>query len=220
MASFVRDGSLPLRELDAHARALFPQFGQEPLGFNQTIARISEDSDGGHEVRVRMSPYGESGHPLRGFYHQQSPNEHLIWVNLRHVSTAVAATLGHEVGHLLWDRIHAGAPPGTLPFYNVDFAAHLAEPRELFADAFMVMATYPTDLARQIFSRRGWPRSLPVLRAREDAVIASVYAHLRDRYGANLEATSGLSVPRRFHYITSMVYFAKVRAAVLYAVGL
>lgn len=112
-------------------------------------------------------------------------------------------------------------PPRTppRPFYNNDFAAHLRDARELFADILTTIAAYPRALARQIFSHRGWPR-MAALRHREQATIADVYAHLQLHYQADLGPRSGLPSGQRLRYIVNMVHFSKVRAAILYTEGL
>ncbi len=211
---FARAGDLPLVRLEEEARKVFPEFNRQPLQFDDTVERVAC-----HQVQVRMSRYGKAGHPLRGFYHHDS-GDRLIWLNVGHVPTAVAATLGHEVGHALWDDVLRPRASGTKPFYNAEFAAHLRDPRELFADVFATVAAYPADAARELFTRRGWPRNFSGLKEKGADGVAAVQQHLSRHYGADLSAASGLPVARRFYYMSSMIHFAKVRAAALHVVGI
>lgn len=213
-----KQGQLPLRELEERARALFPEFNRAPLQFSDNVRRVADPSRG-LGVRLRMSAYGKAGHPLRGFYHQETDRGPLIWVNMRHTPTAMAATFAHEVGHVLWNDVQSERRLGTQPFYNADFATHLRDPGELFADAFTTMAAYPTEVARRLFTPRGWPR-LAAARGLEEAAIADVYSYLRQHYAAELGPGSGLPPVRRFHYLASMIHFAKIRAAILHTVGM
>jgi hypothetical protein len=194
-------------------------FNEASLHFEELAGRIA-DPDPGPAVHVRLTPHGASGHPLRGFYYQGPEVGSLIWVNVRHVPTAVAASLAHEIGHWLWDDLQHSAASVTHPFYNAAFAAHLRDPRELFADAFTTIAAYPRQAARRFFARSGWRRALSGLGAADQNTVVAVHAYLQREYGADLGPQSELSLGRRFNYITSMVHFAKVRAAALEAVDL
>ncbi len=218
---FLRDGQLPLRDLAKRATELLSGFGEVPLHFDEVMACFTEPP-GRARARVRMDAHGGAGHPLRGFYygvpHDEGPP--VIWLNLCHVSTAVAASFAHELGHWFWDDLHRTRPGQPLPFYNAAFAEHLGDPHELFADCFTTISAYPTKLARRLFSRRGWPRDLRGLRKREGATVEAVHGYLQKEYGADLGSASGLPTPRRFYYITSMIYFARVRAAVLRIAGI
>jgi hypothetical protein len=213
-----RAGDLPLRDLSRRAGELLPGFNVTPLHFEEAVARFTDPS-AGPRATVRMSGHGRSGHPLRGFYYRSEEAPALIWVNLRHVLTAVAASFAHELGHWFWDDLNARTASGPYPFYNAGFAEHLDDPRELFADCFTTIAAYPRDLARLFFSPRGWPR-VPALRQQERATVADVYDYLRREYGADLGPKSGLAPPSRLYYVTSMIHFARLRAAVLKVTGL
>jgi hypothetical protein len=218
VSRMTRAGDLPLRELGARANELLPGFNRVPLHFEEAIARFT-DPAAGPRATVRMSGHGKAGHPLRGFYCRPGEAPALIWVNLHHVLTAVAASFAHELGHWFWDDLHGAAPAAPLAFYNGGFADHLDDPRELFADCFTTIAAYPHDLAERFFSRRGWPR-LPALRRHGEATVAEVYGYLRREYGADLETSGGLSVPTRLYYVTSMIHFARLRAALLQVKGI
>jgi hypothetical protein len=213
----VHAGELPLRDLSRRAGELLPGFNRTALHFEEAVARFTDPS-AGPRATVRMSGHGKSGHPLRGFYYRTEEAPALIWVNLRHVLTAVAASFAHELGHWFWDELKATKTSGPHPFYNAGFAEHLDDPRELFADCFTTMAAYPRDQARRFFSSRGWPR--PALREHEKATVAAVYDYLRREYGADLGPQSGLAPPSRLYYVTSMIHFARLRSAVLKVTGL
>jgi hypothetical protein len=216
---FVQEGRLPLQELRARAKAVFPGFDSVPLGFMENLGRIGDNSRG-LGLKLRLSGYGKMGHPLRGFYHQQADQRPLIWVNVRHLPAAVAATLAHELGHYFWNEIHSDWGSSTRPFYNAGFGSHLKDPRELFADAFATLAAYPRPVARQLFSPRGWPRNLKAARILEHSAVTQVHEHLRRHYDLDLRPSGGLPVARRFYYLTSMIHFSKLRAAILNTVGI
>jgi hypothetical protein len=213
-----RDGELPLRDLSRRARELLPGFNESPLHFEEAIARFT-DPAAGPRATVRMSQHGKAGHPLRGFYYRPEKAPALIWLNLRHVLTAVAASFAHELGHWFWDDLNARISSRPRPFYNAGYAEHLDDPRELFADCFTTLAAYPHGLARRFFSPHGWPR-IPAMRRQEKSTVADVYRYLRKEYGADLGEGSGLSAPSRLYYVTSMIHFARLRAAILDVTGL
>ncbi len=211
----VRSGALPIAELTARARSVLPDFNQRPLRFDEGIARLVEAPQG-PRLRLHTSRRGRMGDPLRGFYHRPDATRTLVWVNLAHLPTAVAATFAHEVGHWLGDEVH-GLRAGSHAFFNVDYAAHLDDAREVFADAFATLAAYPHPQAVQLFERRRWPFG-GNLRRQAQANVRDVHRYLVREYGGDLSPQSRVPVRCRFLYMIGMIHFARLRAAILHVV--
>lgn len=211
----VRGGDLAVPELIARARPLLPDFNRAPLRFEASVARLVDAADG-PRLRLRTSRHGRLGDPLRGFYHRADAERTVVWLNLGHLPTAVAATFAHEVGHWFWDELQAN-PAATHAFYNVDYAAHLDDARELFADAFAALAAYPQAQARQLFDVRRWPFGDLRRHARENVV--DVQRYLVREYAGDLGPRSKLPIRCRLMYMISMIHFARLRTALLHVVG-
>jgi len=222
VAKFVAEGSLPIAAMQACARRKLPEFGFRPLDFAETMARV-RDPSAGLGVKVLVSPYGEPGHPLRGFYVAEDNRRPLIWVNRQHTPTAMGATFAHELGHHFWrelfpEEVLQNADERPRVLQHDGFAEHLLDSRELFADAFAALAGYPTEIARRLFAQRRWDQ--PILDAQRIlAVMNGVEMHIHRHYPGDLGPDSGLSAGRRLYYFGSMMHFSKVRAAVLRVTG-
>lgn len=208
--SLRRSGALPVRSLVRAAKRDFADLNERPLRFDdivrQRIAAL------GIALRLNAQPHRLA---LRAFYHRAGGTGALIWLNAAHPAPAVAASLGHELGH--WYReqlLGAARETSTLAFFNSDFAEHLSRADELFADLFPVIAAYPHALARRIFPRGGWQQVLSGI-LRPDGVIDAVRAHLRSSYDYDLGEHRKFGPPRRLSYVTSMLHFARLRWAIL-----
>lgn len=221
IAQYVAAGELPLRELDRYARAALPGFGMRALPFASTLARV-QDRRRGLGVKVTLTPYGNPGHPFRGFYVHTGTHDPLIWVNRQHTPTAMGATFAHELGHHFWRSMSASADVDSQPriLRHDGFADHLEDPRELFADAFAALAGYPRDAAERLFARRRWGRANSAGGRAALAMITRVEGHIHRHYPGDLGPSSGLPPARRLYYLGSMVHFSKVRAAILRVTGI
>lgn len=201
-------GRLTAAALLHAAQRDFPELNRTPLVFDAAMrAHICQL---GIRLRMRSSPrHG----PLRAFYSRFDELGPIIWLNLAHPPGAVAASLGHELGHWYHDRLfEASAAKGAKVFFNSNFAQHFEDPAELFADLFPVLAAYPRDLALRIFPTRGWRATLAQMDRR---ILGRVRAYLRGNYGFDTPDARNREPPRRLYYITSMVHFARLRWALL-----
>ena len=215
----LRSQRLPLRGLVESVRERIPDFNREPLSLAATLA-YARDRRRGLGLNIRVSPYGERGHPLRGFYHNEEGARPLIWVNRQHPPTAISATFAHELGHHFWQGATEGAGLGTRTLHHDGLANHLADPRELFADIFATLSGYPTRVARELFGRTRWGRRHFGLGPVGVERIAAIESHVHRYYAGDLSRSSGLPEPLRLYYLGSMIHFSKVRAAVLRVAGI
>jgi hypothetical protein len=209
-------GLLPVSRLVRAARRHFPEFNERLTKFD-AAARAQIDSLG---INLRMEEYPQ-WRPLRAFYHCDKSRGCLIWLNLAHPAGAVAASLGHELGHWYRERL-LGSPTerATIGFFNSDFAAHLTHADELFADLFPVLAAYPTAIAQRVFPTGGWRKAITKVAQLDRATLARLRAHLRSNYGLDAVERLTLDPPRRLYYLTSMLHFARLRWALLEEFGL
>jgi len=207
----LRSGEPNPAELLKRARHEFPDFNRQPLTFSPEVRQTIADRGIQLHLGSRHTSPG-----LRGFYHREAGRGPLIWVNLAHPPGAVAASLGHELGH--WYReqlIVAQNPSDTRVFFNGRFTDHLEAPDELFADLFPVLAAYPRPLALKLFPRqRGIRATLEHVLELDRATIARIRAHLTDHYGFD-PAQTEQPPPRRLYYLGSMLHFARLRRALL-----
>ncbi len=210
---------LPLRTLVAAVRERLPDFNRTPLPFAGTIA-YARDRNRGLGLNIRVSPFGERGHPLRGFYHAGESVRPLIWVNRQHTPTAISATFAHELGHHFWQSLCAGDGAATRVLLHDGLANHLDDPRELFADVFATLCGYPTETARSLFGRSHWGRRMRFLGSAGMQRLDAIERHVHTHYAGDLGRSSGLPDALRLHYLGSMIHFSKVRAAVLRVAGL
>lgn len=214
ISHFVAAGELPLRALQRHARSVLPDFGQEPLPFARTVELVC-DRRRGMGVNVAVSPYGEPGHPLRGFYVFDGKRPPLIWVNRQHTPTAIGTTFAHELGHHFWTEMAGQTETPARILHHDAFSDHLDDPRELFADSFAAMAGYPHAVARSLFARKSWPRA-SFTRARGVLeMICRIEKHIHQHYPGDLSREGGLPPVRRLYYLGGMIHFSKLRAAIM-----
>lgn len=202
-------GRLPVRLFVREVQRAFPEFATRSIQFDEAF-RGQIDEFG---ITLKMEPHANRA--LRGFYHRDRRGA-LIWLNLAHPPGAVAASVAHELGHWYRERL-LGSHEGdtTTAFFNTDFNGHLRREGELFADLFPVLAAYPTGIAQRLFSRRnrrgGGRRLLPL----NAETLARVRQYLKPTYGFDISQRRDLSPPHRLYYVTSMIHFARLRAAVL-----
>lgn len=206
----------PLQALVERARVEFPDFNRRPLHFGQDI--LEAVAAGG--VLLRMEARSSSP-GLRGFYYRATGSRPLIWLNLAHPEGAIAASLGHELGH--WYReqlLSTPPPPHKRAFFNANFTDHLTSTEELFADVFPVLAAYPHPLAKVLFPRqRGWRAGAQHMLHLDRATLGRLRGHLTTHYGFDTSQT-GQPVPRRVYYVASMLHYARLRRALLYVASL
>lgn len=209
---------LPLRDLIESVRERLPEFNRRPLALAATLD-YARDRRRGLGLNIRLSRYGEQGHPLRGFYHFAADAPPLIWVNRQHTPTAISASFAHELGHHFWQDVAGGSSEETRTLQHDGLAQHLAEPRELFADIFATLSGYPTTAARNLFGHTRWGRAQLGLGPAVLERIAAIESHVHRHYPGDLSRDSGLPESLRLYYLGSMIHFSKVRAAVLRVAG-
>jgi hypothetical protein len=130
----------------------------------------------------------------------------LIFLNTAHEAGAVAATMGHEIGHLIHARIGRPMPHNVMRMGGL-FAAHLGDEAELYADcAAALLACGGTGNGVHISGRVSDDRD-----AMADGMRMAL-GSIRPHYRVNL-ARRGLSMAWRVRYLTLMIHLAKLRRA-------
>ncbi|MGH7949063.1 MAG: hypothetical protein ACREQF_07565 [Candidatus Binataceae bacterium] len=174
---------------------------------------------GPREIELRAEPYRKgAGLALRGFFCRANVGDKLkfvIFVNTAHHPGAVAATLGHEIGHFIYGSLVGETKPMTA-FMEGTFSQHLSEEDELFADSFVALSAYSPELIKTI-----GPLS-NVSQGGTDEIftrIRKAYELIAPRF--QLDLKGGRMTPlSRVRYLTSMTHFFKLRCALMESAGL
>ncbi len=179
-------------------------------GERQTSLRLRRQF-GSRELMVSGEPYlAGSGLSLWGFSFSGTVGEKegfYIFANTAHQTGAVAATIEHELGHFIFQGMGL-AESGEVASMEPTFARHLEEKEEMFCDSVVALATYRHELARKISARRG-PLANRIRAAWENT-------HPRRR----IDPLSNAPAPLwRVRYLTALIHFFKLRAALLETAG-
>ncbi len=172
------------------------------------------------DVVVNAQPYVQNtGLSLWGFSCEtkvEDRSKFVIFLNTAHEPGAVAATIGHELGHYVYNSIGAGGCGGEAAMGNI-FAQHLAQEQELFSDAVVALSAYSYPDVREIVGRKGEAcgRTDPGLIAQLHAAASAI----DPQYRIDL-SRSGLTASWRIRYLTLMIHFFKLRCALLNAAGI
>jgi hypothetical protein len=163
------------------------------------------------EIVVHAKPYRRgAGRALWGFScdtRTRGEGKFVIFLNTAHEPGAVAATIGHELGHYIYNSIGAGESDGQAAMASV-LSQHLEEEKELFSDSVVALSAYSRNQADEI-------RAAANLADR----IRSAIAHVAPQYRIDLNRT-GLSPFWRVRYLTLLVHFFKLRCALAEAAGI
>lgn len=174
------------------------------------------------DVHFQGTPFtGPEGLALRGFFvdrDDESLKRPLIYVNTAHHPVAVAATLFHEVGHLVAAEVFDQRRRPVHFFFDADYGAHLDDVEELSADIVLSLVAYPAPIARTIFSRPWKFAVLAKTSELSDEVFAQVSEHFRARFGVSL-AAANIPPRRKLNYLAGMIHFAKLRSTLLTEYG-
>jgi hypothetical protein len=165
------------------------------------------------EIAVHASPYTRgAGLMLWGFScdaRRGDDGAFVIFLNTAHQPGAVAATVAHELGHYIHRAIMGGDCATTAPLAT-DFAGHLHDPTELFADGLVALSAFGIETPR-ILNRNG-------SRAATDE-IADALAAIDSEYRIDCAAPA-LTPAWRARYLTATVHFYKLRRALRETAGI
>lgn len=167
---------------------------------------------GPREIELRAEPYRRgAGLALRGFFcraNLKSRDKFVIFLNTAHHPGAVAATLGHELGHFIHGSL-VGETQTTVALMEGQLSAHIDAPDELFADSLVALAAYPAELMRTI----GLVSNTSQGQA-EDIFdrIKLAYDLIGRRFKLDLK-NDKISPVWRVRYLASMTHFFKLRCA-------
>ncbi|MGD0073997.1 MAG: hypothetical protein ABSD31_06600 [Candidatus Binataceae bacterium] len=168
---------------------------------------------GPREIEVRAEPYRRgAGLSLRGFFCRADSGANkkfVIFLNTAHLSGAVAATFGHELGHYVHGSL-VGEHQKMAAFMEGTFAKHLTEEGEFFADSLVALAAYSRDLIKRIGLADDFgPGKSEAFFNR----IKEAYGFIGHRF--HDFGRSRLATASRMRYLTSMIHFFKLRRALL-----
>jgi hypothetical protein len=173
-------------------------------------------------IHFQGSPFrGPEGLALRGFFvdrDDQKLKRPLIYVNTAHHPVAVAATLFHEVGHLVASQVFDRRTQPVHLYLDADYISHLNDVEELTADIVLSLVAYPAPIARQIFKTPWKWGALAKPTELSDEVFSRVGEHFRARFGVSL-AAADIPAPRKLNYLAGFIHFAKLRSTLLAEYG-
>jgi hypothetical protein len=174
---------------------------------------------GPREIELRAEPYTTgAGLALRGFFCRANvgdKSKFVIFVNTAHIPAAIAATLGHELGHYIYGSLVGENAPMTY-FMEGNFSSHLTQEDELFADSLVALSAYNRD---QIRSFGNFNEIVPGSADQVFSRIKGVYDLIGPKW--NLDLKHGrMQAAWRVRYLTSMTHFFKLRCALYQNAGL
>jgi len=191
--------------------------GLADLGSPQVLGYLGK-LFGPREVELRAEPYRTgAGLALRGFYCRAklgNKSKFVIFVNTAHHPGAVAATLGHELGHYIYGSL-VGEKAAHTAFMEGALANHLLQEDELFADSLVALAAYSPELIKKI---GGLSQLRPGFSDDLFNRIKSAYELIGPRYDLDL-AKGKMAAAWRVRYLTSMAHFFKLRCALYKSAG-
>jgi hypothetical protein len=165
------------------------------------------------EIAVHASPYTRgAGLMLWGFScdaRNGNDGTFVIFLNTAHQPGAVAATVAHELGHYI-HRAIVGGDCGSAAPLATDFAGHLHDSGELFADGLAALSAFGIKAPRTL--KRGGSR----VAADE---IAEALAAIDSEYRIDF-ADPALTPAWRVRYLTATVHFYKLRMALRETAGI
>ena len=221
-----------LKEIVRSARNFFPAFNREhdPEAIERWLTGLSSTGletlfsnvTNRLDVHFQGSPFtGPEGLALRGFFidrDNESLKRPLIYVNTAHHPVAAAATLFHEVGHLVASKVLNRRRRSVQFFFDADYLAHLVDIEELSADIVLSLIAYPAPIAKTIFCTRWKWGVFAKTTELSDEVFRQVGEHFQARFGVCL-AAADIPARRKLNYLAGMIHFAKLRSALLAEYG-
>ncbi|HVN63031.1 MAG TPA: hypothetical protein VMT58_00225 [Candidatus Binataceae bacterium] len=171
------------------------------------------------EIELRAEPYRVgAGLALRGFFCRAprgGKSKFVIFVNTAHHPGAVAAALGHELGHYIYGSLTGEQAPMTALMDGM-LASHLRDQDELFADSVVALSAYTRDAIEKIGAvTRVTPGSSGEMIER----FRSARATVASAFNIDLSQEE-ISAGWRVRYLTSITHFFKLRCALYHSAGL
>jgi hypothetical protein len=160
----------------------------------------------GSDVAVHAEPYRRgAGLLLWGFSCDariEDRGAFVIFLNTAHQPGAVAATVAHELGHYVYRAVVGEVSDAMAPL-EANFASHLRDRGELFADSLAAISAYSLD-ALKMSSDAGSSDHLEGL--------ARAVRFIDREYRINF-ADRALSPAWRIKYLAATIHFYKLRKA-------
>jgi hypothetical protein len=206
-----------VREIAAEGkRKAWPHLNDSPvrLGSNREFAERA--SSLGADFRIARMPW-KSGLAVFGFYLGKDSGlekRPLICLNGAHHPAAVAVAFLHEVGHHVTADLFSTRNDLVQLSRQTGYEAHLCDPRELSADVLVSLGIYPHEMAVRLFDA---PPARKGASGAESLAGENAVRGLANRYGLDL---SNLPKQQRVQYQAGLVYYTKLRQALLAEYGL
>jgi len=167
----------------------------------------------GSDIAVHAEPYRRgAGLLLWGFSCDariEDRGAFVIFLNTAHQPGAVAATVAHELGHFVYRSI-AGEVSDAMAPLEANFASHLKDRAELFADSLAALSAYSID-ALQAAQQTGAGAQLEELPHAVDLIDREYRIDFADR---------ALSPTWRVKYLAAAIHFYKLRKALFETAGI
>jgi len=210
------------------ARRIFPEFNRDhdperierwlTANSAQELEALFAQIRDRLDVHFQGNPFrGPEGLALRGFFvnrDHQSLKRQLIYVNTAHHPVAVAATLFHEIGHLVAARVFERDHKPVHLFFDADYISHLDDLEELTADVVLTLVAYPAPVAKKLFATPWNWGVFAQTTELSDPVFSQVSEYFRATFGVSL-ATANLPPRRKLNYLAGLIHFAKLRSTLL-----
>ena len=173
------------------------------------------------DVVVNAQPYmQDTGLSLWGFSCEaklDARNKFVIYLNTAHDPGAVAVTIGHELGHYVYNVIGAGTCAEQAAMGNI-FAQHLTQEEELFSDAVVALSAYSYHDVKRLLGPGDSQRGGTADAGFADQIRAA-FSAIDAQYWIDL-SRDGLTPSWRVRYLTLMIHFFKLRCALADAAGI
>lgn len=196
-------------------RKAWPHLNEEPVRLGSIEEFAQRASALGAEFRIARMSWA-SGLSLFGFYlggDSALKRRPLICLNGAHHPAVVGTAFIHEVGHHVTAELFSARDKTAQLSRPTGYEAHLSDPRELAADLLVSIGVYPRELAARLFDAEPDGKIAASAEQRvEFPAAAGTVVGTALRYGLDLES---LPVQKRLQYEAGLVYFTKLRQALL-----
>jgi hypothetical protein len=167
----------------------------------------------GSDIAVHAEPYRRgAGLLLWGFSCDariENRGAFVIFLNTAHQPGAVAATVAHELGHYVYRSI-AGEISDAMAPLEANFASHLEDRAELFADSLAALSAYSLDALKMV-NQDGSRDQLEELARAVDFIDREYRINFADR---------AVSPTWRVKYLAATIHFYKLRKALFETAGI
>jgi hypothetical protein len=180
--------------------------------------RVSMHDFDSREISVHAAPYRRgAGLRLWGFscdMRAGAGGSFIIFLNTAHLAGAVTSTMAHELGHYIHLSI-ASESRAAVAALASDFASHLTDESELFADSLVALSAYGFQTISKVWPQRDTSQGA----AKWIHQISQARKLINPEY--RIDFANRLVSPRwRVRYLAATIHFFKLRRALLETAGI